>query len=77
MIFLELTDDDSRDLALELFYAGDAATLDQAAALATDMQAVLTDCAEAWDFDAECLAIATDAMLMPEGDLLDTNGMRV
>jgi hypothetical protein len=57
MTFLELRDDDSRDLALDLFYAGDAPDLDQAAALAADMQAVLADVAYDWDFDVTTQAI--------------------
>lgn len=57
MTFLELADDDSRDLALELFYAGDAASLDEAAALAADMQAALGDYCGDWDFDTACQAI--------------------
>lgn len=52
MTFLDLTTDDARDLALELFYAGDAPDLDAAAALAYDMQQVLVECAEAWDLDS-------------------------
>ena len=56
MTFLQLTDDNTRDLAIELFYAGDAPDLD-AAALASDMQAVLADRAYDWDFDVTTAAI--------------------
>jgi len=81
MTFIELADDNTRDLAMELFYSGDAPDLDAAAALAADMHQVLADCAEAWDFDAAFQGnqeVFADApMLMPEGDRLDTNGMRV
>ena len=58
MTFLQLTDLDAADLALELFYAGDAETLDQAAALASDLSTPFFDFAECWDFDTACLAIA-------------------
>ena len=57
MTFLQLTDDNTRDLAIELFYAGDAPDLDAAAALASDMQTVLADCAYDWDFDVTTEAI--------------------
>lgn len=70
MTFLELDDIPTADLALELYFAGDAETLDQAAAMAADMQAVLLDVAQEWDQDA-------GYVLMPEGDLLDCEGMRV
>lgn len=69
MTFLQLTDDDSRDLAIELWYSGDAATLDEAAALAADMQDVVRSCAAEWDADA-------GYVLMPEGDLLGPDGLR-
>ena len=70
MTFLELTDLDATDLVLQLWYDDDSLTLDQAAAIAHDMQQVLTGCAEEWDADA-------GYVLMPEGDLLDPDGMRV
>lgn len=52
MTFLELPDTETFDLALELFYSGDCPTLDEAAALAFDMQAVVADCAAEWDLDS-------------------------
>ena len=57
MTFLQLTDDNTRDLAIELFYAGEAPDLDAAAALASDMQAVLADRAYDWDFAVTTAAI--------------------
>ena len=70
MTFLDLTDDDTRDLALELFFAGDAPDLDSAAALAFDLSADLFAYSQEWDADA-------GYVLMPEGDLLDADGLRV
>lgn len=40
------------DLALELFYADEADTLDQALALAVDLEPTLRPYAEAWDAQA-------------------------
>lgn len=57
MTFLEL-DCDAADLALELFFAGDAATLDDAASLAYDLQATLADEAAEWDMDCLEWALA-------------------
>ena len=67
MTFLQLQDDDSRDLALELFYAGDAPDLDSAAALAADMQDVVRSCTLEWDWDVgEHAARAFEATGEPE-----------
>lgn len=49
MTFLDLTDLDAADLALELFFAGDAETLDAAAALAADLGADLFNYLQEWD----------------------------
>lgn len=68
MTFLEL-DCDAADLAVELFFAGDAETLDAAAALAADLGDDLFAYLQEWDADA-------GYMLMPEGDLLGPDGMR-
>lgn len=69
MTFLELPDAEAFDLALELFYSGDAPDLDAAAALAFDMQAVIADCTAEWDQDAGYI-------LMDDGDLLGPDGLR-
>lgn len=69
MTFLDL-DCDTADLALQIWYDDDSLTLDQAAAIAHDMQTVLAGCAAEWDADA-------GYVLMPEGDQLDAEGMRV
>lgn len=73
MTFLQLTDDDARDLAIELYFAGDAPDLDSAAALAAAMQAVLAQVAEAWDADAARIErrISTNVEIgsVPEGQL--------
>lgn len=70
MTFLELTDLDAADLALELYFAGDAETLDAAAALAADLGGDLFAYLGEWDE-------ATGLMEMPEGDWLTTDGLRV
>jgi hypothetical protein len=51
MTFLEL-DLDGADLALELFFAGDAPDLDAAAALAFDLQRTLGEYAQEYDLDS-------------------------
>jgi hypothetical protein len=60
MTFLELPDLDTTELALELFYAGDAPDLDAAAALAFDLRVALIDFAYDWDFDVTTQAIAAN-----------------
>lgn len=54
MTFLDL-DCDAADLAVELYFAGDAETLDAAAALAADLDAPLFDYGMEWDLLAACL----------------------
>jgi hypothetical protein len=49
MTSLELTDLDAADLAVELYFAGDAETLDAAAALAADLGADLFNYLQEWD----------------------------
>jgi hypothetical protein len=51
MTFLELTDLDAADLALELFFAGDADSLDDAASLAFDLQGALGEYGAEYDLD--------------------------
>lgn len=54
------------DLALELYYAGDADTLTNALALAEDMDAALGDLALDWDEAVEALA----QLEPPEDDVI-------
>lgn len=55
MTFLDL-DLDAADLAVELYFAGDAPDLDSAASLAADLQGALADYGIAWDRDIGNLA---------------------
>ncbi len=69
MTFLELTDLDAADLAVQLWYDDDSLTLDAAAALAADLGDDLFAYVGQWDASA-------GAMKMPEGDWLDADGLR-
>jgi hypothetical protein len=69
MTFLELTDLDQADLAVELYFAGDAETLDAAAALAADLGDDLYAYLAEWD-------AAAGYIQMPEGDMLGPDGLR-
>lgn len=62
-------DIEAAELAFALWSAEDAPDLDSAALLALDIIDTLGDYAAEWDLDA-------GLMEMPEGDVLDTNGMR-
>ena len=70
MTFTELTDLETLELAFAIWSAGDAPDLDAAAALAFDLSADLFAYSQEWDADA-------GYVLMPEGDLLDVDGLRV
>jgi hypothetical protein len=52
MITFETLDLETCELAWALWSAGDAETLDQAAALATDLQGMIGDYAVEWDLDS-------------------------
>jgi hypothetical protein len=66
MTYLEL-DCDAADLALELCFAGDAETLDAAAALAADLGTDLFNYLELWDTDAAAMGNQEVFAEMPEG----------
>lgn len=52
MTFIELDSAETFDLALELYFAGDAPDLDSAAQLAADLNTPLFDFAQEWDLDS-------------------------
>jgi hypothetical protein len=62
---------------IELLYLGAAPTWNAALDTARRRVPALAEYAFAWELDADCLRLAAGVALMPEGDMVNAEGMRV